>query len=198
MPLLPFFIGAIPSALAADGTPPNIPAVLCDTGLVPGCGDPIANVALNSVIPDVATLLLNVSVALALIFVLIGGARYLLSFGREEEHTKAFKSILWALVGLLTVLMAHQIVAIVASETYVSGGHPLFSFFQQIVRVLISLLNVAFFIVIVYGGFRMVQARGRDEEVSKGRKAIIYAILGAMIINITPVMVKSLLQILIP
>lgn len=187
----------------AQATMPAPPCV--GTGL-PGCGNPILNVATDAVIPIAATLFLNIIAILALLFVMIGGARYVLAFGRDEELQKAKKSIFWALIGLLVALSSHRIVTIIVTETYVlstgcigasclSGG-ILFEFLQTIVRILALLLNVTFLIIIVLGGMRMVYARGSEEEVKKGRDMVAYALLGVVIINAAPIVVKAFLKIL--
>lgn len=181
-----------------------MPAPPC-VGL-PGCGNPVLNVVTDAVIPISATLLLNIIAILALLFVMIGGARYVLAFGRDEELQKAKKSVFWALVGLLVALSSHKIVTIIITETYVGptcigsgctlGGGPLVDFLATVVRILALLLNVTFLLIIVLGGMRMVYARGSEEEVKKGRDMVAYALIGVVIINAAPIVVKAFLKLL--
>ena len=192
----PLSIFFVPSALAA--TPPT---VVC--GNLPGCGSPIMNVVGATAIPELARILLNLTAALSIIFVLIGGARYLLGFGKEEEYEKAKKSILWALAGLLIALLSDEIVAAIITERYVGpictgpgctlGGGPVLDILRTAVRIMMVLLNVTFLLVIIASGMRMVTARGKEEEISKARHMVIYAIVGVVVINAAPYVVKAVL-----
>lgn len=158
----------------------------------PGCGLPPADLINNVAIPEIARIALNATAALAVIFGIVGGARYLLSAGREEETEKGRQTIQWALLGILVALASHRFVTAVLSEDYTGAGDPLFGFFTAVVYMMTALLNVGFFLMIIWGGALMVMAQGKEDEVSKGRKSIIYAIAGAVIINVIPYAVKAM------
>jgi hypothetical protein len=164
------------------------PPIIC--GIIPGCGQGPENVIYTAGVPMIAQIFLNTAAVLSLIFVMIGGARLLLSFGNEEAFNKAKQTILWSLGGMITAIMSHRIVMIVISETYVTGGDPILDFLATIVNIMSMLLNVTFLIAVLIGGFRILMARGKDEEVSKGKTMIIYAIMGTIIINIAPFIVR--------
>ena len=169
-----------------------LPTVDC-TGL-PGCGVAAGNSFANALIPSIATILLNSAAALSVIFVMVGGARLVLSTGKEEEVPKAQKTIIWALAGLVVAIASHRIVAMVTSEVYVTGGaSPLLDLFATAANIISGLLNVTFGLMILMGGLRMIMARGKDDEVSKGRRAILYAVTGVIIINVAPFVVKQIL-----
>ncbi len=59
--------------------------------------------------------------SVALIFVIIGGFKYLAANGNEEQVKSAKATIIRALVGLLIVIFAYAIVALVAT---VAAGNP--------------------------------------------------------------------------
>ena len=52
----------------------------------------------------------------------------------------------------------------------------------NIIGTALSLVSVIFFILAVYGGFRMMLARGKDDEFSKGKDILIHAVIGLIII----------------
>jgi len=160
---------------------------------IPGCNAPPKNVIASAAIPAVAQILLNSSAALALIFVIVGGAQLLLSFGQEEALAKSKKTIQWAIVGLVVALTSHLIVTVVVSENYTNASFTYLGFFGAAVRIMVNLLNATFLIAILLGGMRMVTARGKEDEVTKGRKAIAYAIMGVIIINVAPYVVKQII-----
>ncbi|MBT3835075.1 hypothetical protein HOF56_02390 [Candidatus Peribacteria bacterium] len=164
------------------------PPIIC--GIIPGCGQGPENVIHTAGVPLIAQILLNTAAVLSLIFVMVGGARLLLSFGNDDAFNRARQTIVWSLGGMITAIMSHRIVMIVISETYVTGGNPILDFLATVVNIMSMLLNVTFLIAVLIGGFRMVMARGKDEEVSKGKTMIIYAIIGTIIINLAPFIVR--------
>ena len=177
----------------------TFPQILC--GALPGCGGAAVNVITEVAIPEVARIILNVIAGLALIFMIVGGARWILSFGREEEHTKGFKTMAYALAGLILALTSHRIVTIIITEAYLAPGmtaftvDPVFEIFRTAVRIMMLLLNTVFLLMIVLGGMRMVTARGKQEEVTKGKTTVHFAIFGAIAINVAPFIVKATMNI---
>lgn len=162
----------------------------------PGCNLAPANVIGGSAIPELARIALNATAALAVIFGIIGGARYLLSMGREEEVEKGKTTILWALGGVLVALASHRAVTAVLTENYVPFGvDPLFELGARTVYIMTALLNVTFLLMIFWGGIRMVMAHGTEDEVTKGKNTVIYAIVGAVLINAIPFVVRAVIHI---
>ena len=53
--------------------------------------------------------------------------------------------------------------------------------------------NAAFLLMIIIGGMRFVIARGREEELTKARKMVFYAVAGALIVNIARILVAMIL-----
>jgi len=58
---------------------------------------------------------LYLSGAIAVIFVIIGGFRYLTAGGNEEQATSGRKSVINALIGLIIIILSYVIVNAVAS-----------------------------------------------------------------------------------
>jgi hypothetical protein len=68
-----------------------------------------------NVIAQVINWALYLSGAIAVVFVIIGGYRYLTAGGNEESATKGRKSVVNALIGLVIIVLAYVIVNAVAS-----------------------------------------------------------------------------------
>jgi len=68
-----------------------------------------------NVIAQIINWALYLSGAIAVIFVIIGGYRYLTAGGNEEAATKGRKSVINAVVGLIIIILAYVIVNAVAS-----------------------------------------------------------------------------------
>ena len=104
-------------------------------------------------------------------------------------------TIFWAVVGLVLALTSHRIVMLIITEPWITNpADPLFSLIGNIVRIILTILNVTFLLVIILGGMRMVYARGAEDEVKKGRDMVAYAIIGVLIINAAPYVVKAVLN----
>ena len=104
-------------------------------------------------------------------------------------------TIIWAIVGMVLALTSHRIVMLIITEPWITNpSDPLFSLIGNIVRILLTLLNVTFLLVTILGGMRMIYARGAEDEVKKGRDMIAYAILGVLVINAAPYVVKAVLD----
>ena len=101
-----FYWGALP-ALAADAIklcPPD------GQPQPPGCG---AAVNIGNVIGSGLNLLLFIAFMAALVFLVIGGIKWILSGGDKEGATKAKETITSALIGLAVVLGAWILINIV-------------------------------------------------------------------------------------
>ncbi len=185
------FLHVLEEQVFAQGIP-AIPPPPC--GPLPGCSNPPVNIFTDAALPEIARILLNTAAGLSVLFVIIGGARYVLGFSRENEQEKAKWTIFWACVGLIIALTSHRIVSLVISEPWITNpADPIFSLIQSVIRVILTVLNITFLLVIVLGGMRMVYARGAEDEVKKGRDMVTYAIIGVVIINAAPIVVKAVL-----
>lgn len=176
---------------------PSLAAALVDPLCTfPGCGLAPADILGGVAIPEIARIALNSAAALAVIFGIVGGARYLISRGKDEEVEKGKNTILWALGGMFLALAAHRIVMAVLSQSYVAVGvDPLFEFFNAVINIMMTLLNVTFLLMIFWSAGYMVMARGKDEDMTKGRKTLFYAIIGVVAINVIPYLVRAVILI---
>lgn len=67
----------------------------------------------NTVLPRFAIILIGLTGATALVFIIIGGVRLVLSYGAEEALESGKKQIIWGLIGFAVSLLAYTIVSIV-------------------------------------------------------------------------------------
>ena len=174
----------------------TLPDPLCD---FPGCTGGPKPIVVDTVIPELARIALNFTAALSLLFIFVAGGRLLLCLGKEEELENAKKTVQWALVGLVVALTSHRIVTAIVTQNYLSTGDAgdqlVIGVFAAILGGVATVLNVTFVLAIVLGGMRMLMARGKDDEVTKGKKAVIYALVGAILINVAPFLVKAVMDI---
>jgi glucose uptake protein GlcU len=61
----------------------------------------------------VFTLLLGISGAIAVLFVLLGGFQYMTSAGNEKQAETGKNNVMYAIIGLVVVILAYTIVNVV-------------------------------------------------------------------------------------
>jgi hypothetical protein len=177
------------AALAQGGA---LPPVICD-GLI-GCGKGVSNLFFDQALPVAITVMMQVAVGGAMIFIVIAGVRMLVSYGDEGQVSTAKKGIMYALGGLGLALTSASIVAFVSTEQYVDPApDALLGFMAATMRIILLLFNVAFALVIIAAGIRMVIAQGNADEFRKGGTVIKWAIIGAIIVNISKALVQAFL-----
>ena len=87
-------------AFALSGTCPE--GVNCNT-----------NVDVNTVILSVINWMLSITLALDVLFLIIGGFFYITSAGNEERATKGKTTIVNAIIGLIIIIMSYGIAKMV-------------------------------------------------------------------------------------
>lgn len=180
-------------ALAVDMYPP----LLCN-GLF-GCGRPPENVLLGFTLPTAAGILIQLAAGGAIIAVVVAGVQMGVSYGEEGAITNARKAILFALGGLALALSAQPIVAFVTTENYgqLSGGSDLLfgpgGAFASAIRIIMTLFNVGFVLLVIIAGLRMINSRGNMDEFKKGGEMIKWAVIGGVIVNLSRAVVQALL-----
>lgn len=179
---------AVPEmALAVEQYPP----LVCN-GLA-GCGAPPGNVLLTNVLPVVATLLMQLAAGGAMIAVVVAGVQMCTSYGDEGKITNARKAILYAFGGFGLALMSASIVAFVTTEDYGFEGGNVVTVMASAIRIILTLFNVGFAIVIILAGLRMVTAQGNADEFKKGGAMIRWAIIGGVVVNAAKAAIQAFL-----
>lgn len=110
--ILSFAIALSPLAAFADLPQPPCSAlngVRCDT------------VGANDLIVKIINILLAVAFLVAVLFLIIGGFRYIASAGNEEAAEKGRNTIINALIGIVVIILSYVIVRVVSSAVS-SGG----------------------------------------------------------------------------
>jgi hypothetical protein len=103
--------------LAADPTPnPNANAICNGVQIAGGdCSDD-ANAKVGSLLTDVINIMSWIVGVVAIIVVIIGGLYYVTAAGNSERASKGQKTVLFALIGLVVVLIAQILVRFVINK----------------------------------------------------------------------------------
>ncbi len=161
--------------------------------LVGGCN---ATNSAPTILAQIGSLLVSVVAAGAVVFVVWGGAQMLISLGDESQIAHGRQSIINALIGLGLALASQSIVAFMVgrANTAAGGGNPLLAIAAVAVNAMLALLNVTFVIIALAAGFRLVIGQGKSEETDKARTMLMYAVAGAIIINVARPLVEAVLN----
>ena len=82
--------------------------------------------SVNELVVKIINFLLTIIAVVAVLFIVIGGFRYVMSAGNEEQAAKARKVIINAIIGLIIAIFAYTIVAVLAKTigTSVNESRP--------------------------------------------------------------------------
>lgn len=78
-------------------------------------GTPAGSRKISELITSVIEIALFVSALVALVFLIVGGFRYILAHGNEEQAESAKKTVQSALLGLVIIILSFAIVRIVSA-----------------------------------------------------------------------------------
>lgn len=65
----------------------------------------------NELIGNIERLALSLAGGVAIIFILIGAFWYLTAFGNEEKAQKGKTTLMWAIIGLVVIILAQVIIS---------------------------------------------------------------------------------------
>lgn len=112
------FSPVIAAAQPAPTTSPSRAAVCEGVGLTGGtCDDPTSGPTVDSTVKlavDVLSIIVGIA---AVIMIIIGGFKYIISSGDSSNITSAKNTILYAIIGLVIVALAQIIVTYVLNRT---------------------------------------------------------------------------------
>ncbi len=124
---------------------------------------------------------------LGILFLVIGAGYMLLNLGDEQRIETGKKTVIWSLVGIMVALFAEEFVTLLQGETFVDESAQndiLFQILSAFERILYEFFFIALLAAIVFNAFRMVFARGSDEEFGKAKRGLIWASFGAVLLNV--------------
>lgn len=93
----------------------HIFAGICSNYGSQGCGLPVAGAG-KSQLHDILQIVFAVLAALAVLFIVIGALRMVISQGNPQETGKARATVIYAVVGLIVALLAEAFVAFVLGK----------------------------------------------------------------------------------
>ncbi len=146
--------------------------------------------------PLIGQIAVSIGSGVAILFIVVGGAMMICNMGNENISTKGRNAVINALVGFAILLLAQALVGFVATNAgAIDPANPIISAMATAVTAMLRVFNVVFGIMIVVAGYRMVFARGQSDQFNKGKTQLIWAIAGAIIINLAYYLIDAVLLI---
>lgn len=124
----------------------------------------------------------------AVVFVIIGGFKFITAQGAPDKTAEARNTILNALVGVLIAIVASRVVAYVAGK--LATGEAPYGLISTNADsgALVGIFNIVFTIIgaisvlmITIAGFQFITSSGNPEKVTKARNAIYYSLIGILV-----------------
>lgn len=188
--LLSLFFAGIEQAIA-QGIWDAVPC----SELQPGCGEAPANV-LENALPNLAVLMLQISTALAVLFVVWAGIRMITSFGDDSADLTQRMAIIYALMGLFLAIASQLLVSFVVTQDFGQSTGPeenlALSLIASGVGVLLTILNGLLLFAVIYYAARLVMSGGDSGEYNIARNGLTTAVLGAIFVNTANALIQGI------
>jgi hypothetical protein len=141
---------------------------------------------------NIAYSLKNLLFWLATLFYLIIAIQLIVAENTEEQATKFKKAIIWITIWLMVMQMAYAFtLTLYAKSVWESLAIDLVNNIIQPLVWLMEVLASMFFIAIaIFAFYRMVTANWKEEEVTRAKMSIVYAIMWFVLIRIAEVIVS--------
>ena len=87
----------------------------------PNIDNPVSGSSFGQILADIIDALLLFAGAIAVLFLIIGGFRYVVSTGNEQQVDAARKTILYAVLGLIIIFIAFVLTRLIQDYLGVQG-----------------------------------------------------------------------------
>jgi hypothetical protein len=135
----------------------------------------------------------------AVVVVIIASVR-LVSNSTEEEAGKAKSAMLYGVIGLFIIQLADPIVREMffgeEGDAFEAGQVEEFAentvvYIRGLIGFLQVLIGAAAVMILIMRGFTLVYSTGEEEELTKAKTHVVYAIIGLAIVGISEVVVRG-------
>ncbi|MBI5411763.1 hypothetical protein HZA43_01145 [Candidatus Peregrinibacteria bacterium] len=159
----------------------------------------------NAAMLEIAIFIRNILATFAILWIVVGGIRMAFSKGDETAFKEQMHGILWAILGLVIVLLAERIIQIIygapgATTPSLTEALKEGSLFKTriteevkgVITYVKALIGSFAVIMIVIGGVRSILASGDEEKLTRAKKSVLWIILGIVLILVNQVFINNL------
>jgi len=154
----------------------------------------------TGLITDILPIVFGILGALSLLFVVIGGLRYVISAGNPTNTQKARETIIYALVGLVVSISAFTIVQFILQSVQPdedAGSEGLVGpngILTQATQLIVYATGTISVLMIIYGALKFVVSGGDAAGIKTARDTIMYALIGLVVAMVAQGVVTFVLK----
>ena len=140
----------------------------------------------------------NFFIVIAVIFLIIGVLKLLFADGSDDSVQKWKQNIIWTSAGIFFMQIAFSIwnTLLITDNTTTLGAVLSWQFWNAVLAPVVSLMQfMAAFLflgMMIYAFYMIVTGGGDDEKVKKGKRLVIYALAGFLLVRL-PYTIVSLI-----
>lgn len=127
---------------------------------------------------------------IATIYMVYAGFVYITSTGDEDNSSRAKRQIIYAMLGLFVAGTASLIVDVVVSQQTAD----LIISIREVANAILALLAVGASIYIIIAGVMYFSSTGDEDQASRAKMQIIYAMIGLIVIALSGVAVNFIIN----
>lgn len=147
----------------------------------------------------IAKVVRNLIGAIAIILIIISGIRMIFAQGEESIITDQKRSITYAIVGLVAILLIERMIDILYGPTGVERialSTDVESAFSTEVYGLINFIKAIIasiaILFIIISGIKSITAAGEEEKITKQKKSVMWIIIGLILLAVDQIIVKNI------
>lgn len=118
----------------------------------------------------------------AVIFIIIGGYFYITSNGDPNRMQRGLSTITSAVIGIAVAIGASSAVSLIIENTVLNSSKSAQEYVQGILNLAYTFAGIVAVVIIVLAGVRMATSNGDPANFTKARNAILYAVIGLVIV----------------
>src|SRR3989344_1988413 len=150
---------------------------------------PSANAIITIIIRPLVDFLQTFGYITAVLFLVYAGFKYIASRGDEEEAATAKRQILYAIIGLF-IIAAANIIITAFDTTGAPSPIALINRIRTLVNAILAFAGIVAAIYIILSGVRYITSAGDEDEATKAKRQLLYAVIGIVIIVFATVLVN--------
>lgn len=203
---------APPSLSAVEGFIPASDSTFINPGTTAST-DVIKHWFFATALPQWISYLITFAAGAAVLMLVAAGVMIMLYPEQEDMKTKAYKTIIWAIAGIIISVLAYTIVEIVNVIPYL-GSNPEIDIqietdqgignlaqgdlrseiIPQTIKLILQLMGTLAFALFLYAGGLLVIRDGDEESTTKARRLIIYSVIGIIVALLAYIIIEAVVQ----
>ena len=155
--------------------------------------------AANDQLRDVLNYLKWLFGSIIVLMMVISSIRFITAQGQDEIITEQKRNITWTIIGMLTILLADNIVKSVyhlkspdaTGDATVADPENLIEQIASVIRLILVFVGPAAILFTIYAGFMYITAMENDDQAEKAKKMIIGGLTAIVIIYASSALVNT-------